>query len=476
MESSRKKIVIIGGGITGLSAAFYTKKLFEEQQIPVNIILVEKSRELGGKIRTLHHDGFVIERGPDSFLARKLPVIDLTKELGLGGELTALNPKAKTNYILHKGKLHQMPLGLVLGIPTAITPFLKTGLISPTGKIRAAMDLMLPRKTGSDDESLGSFIERRLGREVLEHITEPLLAGIYAGDTQALSLKATFPQFLQLEQKHRSLILGMIAGKKQMREVKGLPDIAKNSMFLTYKRGLSTLVDRLKEVLKPIRIISGQGVEAITADDSGYSVRLDQGSQLQADGVIMALPAFQTAKLLKDVTAVPLLEHISYVSVANVAMAFDKQDISFPLNGSGFVVPRKEGRTITACTWTSSKWLHTAPEGKVLLRCYVGHAGSQEWVDWTDQQMLHKVRADIKAIMGVTAQPIFYEVNRNVRSMPQYPVGHLERLKKLREEIAVQRPGVFLCGAGYEGVGIPDCIQQGKNAAQQMLDYWRFFN
>jgi oxygen-dependent protoporphyrinogen oxidase len=471
MGNPHKKVVIVGGGITGLSAAFYIKKVFEEQQISVDITLIEKSQVLGGKIRTLHRDGFVIERGPDSFLARKLPVLTLTRELGLEGELTATNPEAKTNYILYQGRLHKMPLGFVLGIPTEITPFIKTGLISPIGKVRAAMDLWLPKKKGMEDESLGGFIQRRLGREVLERITEPLLAGIYAGDTRVLSLKATFPQFFELEQKHRSLILGMVAGKKKMRKIEGLPEIAKRSMFLTYKKGLVTLVEHLTKSLQSIRIISGHGVEEVTRSEQGYALRLDEGSQLQADGIIMTLPTFQTAKLLPDVSTIKWLEQISYVSVANVVMAFDKKDVSFPLDGSGFVVPQEEGRTITACTWTSSKWLHTAPKGKILLRCYVGRAGSQEWVYLTDQQLLFKVCRDLEDIMGITAEPIFYEITRNYQSMPQYPVNHIEQLRKLREELTIEKPGIFLCGAGYQGIGIPDCIQQGKNAAEQMMDY-----
>lgn len=203
MDKPIKKIVVIGGGITGLSAAYYIMKRFEARQMRANITLVEKSSELGGKINTLHRSGYVIERGPDSFLARKLPIIALTRELGLEEELTATNPLARSNFILRKGKLHPMPLGLVLGIPTKMTPFMKTGLISPLGKLRAAVDLLLPARRGMGDEALGSFIKQRLGREVLDNITEPLLAGIYAGETRNLSLQATFPQFKQMEEKHR---------------------------------------------------------------------------------------------------------------------------------------------------------------------------------------------------------------------------------------------------------------------------------
>ena len=411
MSSPSKKIVIIGGGITGLSAAYYTKKFFQEQQIPVDISIIEKSEEMGGSISTLHRDGFVIERGPDSFLARKLPAITLTKELGLEGELVGTNPKARTNYILHKGKLHQMPLGLVFGIPTKVTPFIKTGLISPAGKIRAAMDFLLPIRKGAADESLGHFIERRLGREVLENITEPLLAGIYAGDSKSLSLKATFPHFRILEQKYRSLILGMLASRRKPHEISGLPAIAQKSMFLSFEKGLVTLVDGLVKELDSTQIITGQGVVQLRDDESGYQLTLENGKELQADGVILALPAPAAAKLLPELPLSKYLEQIRYVSVANIALAYNQEDISFPLNGSGFVVPHKEGRMITACTWTSSKWSHAAPKGSVLLRTYIGRSHSEEWMQRSDQELLSSVRQDLQDIMGITAEPTFFRGN-----------------------------------------------------------------
>jgi oxygen-dependent protoporphyrinogen oxidase len=471
MDIGKRKVVIVGGGISGLSAAFYTKKLFEEQQIPVEITIVEKSEQLGGKIRTLYHDGFVIEKGPDSFLARKLPILTLTKELGLEDELRGTNPNAKRNFILYRGKLHQMPLGFILGIPTKMTPFIKTGLISPAGKIRAAMDFILPKKKGGSDESLGNFIQRRLGKEVLENITEPLLAGIYAGDTQLLSLNATFPQFSQLEQKHRSLILGMMVGKKKPLDMHGLPDIARKSMFLTYKNGLMTLVDGLVKALSSLPILTRQEVTRLQQEDSGYKLTLDHGTELHADGLIMAIPTFEAAKLLPELPSAKWLEEISYVSVANIALVYKQEDIQFPLNGSGFVIPRKEGRGITACTWSSSKWQHVAPAGSVLLRTYVGRSDSQEWVHLSDEELLSIVRKELQELMGITAQPAFSEISRCNRSMPQYPVGHTEQLTILREQLREQKPGVFLCGGGFEGVGIPDCIAQGKKAAEQLFAY-----
>ncbi len=469
MADKQRRIVIAGGGITGLSAAYYLKKHYADLRTPVEITIVEKSERLGGKIQTLHRDGFVIEKGPDSFLARKMPIINLIKDLGLEDQLVSTNPNAKTNYILHRGKLHAMPLGLVLGIPTAVTPFMKTRLISPMGKLRAAMDLVLPRRGIDEDESLGGFIRRRLGQEVLDHITEPLLAGIYAGDTQSLSLAATFPQFRQIERKHRSLILGMLAAKKGTPKQEGLPEIARRSLFLTFKQGLTTLVDKLEQSLPGVRIVTGQGIEQLTIVGEGYDLKLTDGSELQADGLIMALPAFEAARLLKDVSGAETLEQVSYASVANISLAYNQEEVGRPLSGSGFVVPRKEGRLITACTWSSSKWLHAAPEGKVLLRTYVGRSNDQDWLQLSARQLIDGVRADLKETMGINAEPEFVEITRCLRSMPQYPVGHRERLARLNKRLKEQMPGVWLCGAGYEGVGIPDCVQQGRTAAERVV-------
>jgi oxygen-dependent protoporphyrinogen oxidase len=468
MAEKRKKIVIVGGGITGLSAAFYAQKHAVENNLPVDITLIEKSETFGGKIQTLHRDGFVIEKGPDSFLARKLPIIELSKDLGLEDELVGTNPKAKKTYILHNGRLHRMPPGLVLGIPTQLTPFIRTGLISIAGKARAALDLVLPRRTDPSDESLGDFLERRLGKEVLDHIAEPLLAGIYAGDTHSLSLKTTFPQFRAIEQKHRSLILGMIASKKNAPDTSDVPEIAKKSIFLTYKTGLKTLVDRLVEKMEHVHLLNNRSVSSIdTLEQGGYRLTLDNDQQIEADAVILALPPSISSRLLPNLSTADKLKEIRYVSVANMIMAFDQKDIPTTLDGSGFVVPRKEGRYITACTWTSSKWVHAAPEGKVLLRCYVGRSGDEEIVNNTDEELQKKVRHDLKELMGITAEPMFYEITRWSNSMPQYPVGHLDQLKRVREDLASTMPGILLTGSGYHGVGIPDCVRQGKEAAQE---------
>jgi len=470
MEQKPKHVVILGGGITGLSAAFYVKKFFAEQKLPVSITVIEQSEVLGGKISTLYKDGFIIEKGPDSFLARKMAMIDLTRELGLEDQLVATNPQAKKTYIFHQGRLHRMPAGLVLGIPTQVLPFLKTNLLSLKGKLRAGMDLLLPRRKGNLDESLGGFLERRLGREVVEHIAEPLLAGIYAGDTHKLSLQATFPQFQAAEMKFGSLIKGMLMNKRQATVVTPTPAVAKNSMFLSYQNGLQTIVDGLVGALKEAKLLTRQTAIALTPVDRSYEIKLASGDSILADGVIVALPAFAAANLLPQIPLVKALSQIPYVSVANVILAFDHKDIGHDLDGSGFLVPRNEGRFITACTWTSAKWKHTAPSEKALLRCYVGRSGAEGWTELSDDEIVKRVRKDLQEILGIKVEPAFYEVTRLLHSMPQYPVGHLETIKAARNQLKASMPKVFLAGAAYQGVGLPDCIQQGKEAAQQVVD------
>ncbi|AIQ40704.1 protoporphyrinogen oxidase [Paenibacillus sp. FSL R7-0297] len=473
MSGSPRKVVIIGGGLSGLSAAYYVRKFYREAGIQPEIILVEKDKCLGGKIETLHRDGFVIEKGPDSFLARKTAMVDLARELELDHELVTTNPNAKKTYILQRGKLHPMPAGLVLGIPTELKPFLKSGLVSFSGKMRAMMDFILPPRRSSEDESLGDLIERRLGTEVLENMTEPLLAGIYAGDMRKISLQATFPQFGEVERQYGSLIRGMTTGRKPAETHTG----TKKSAFLTFRQGLQSLVHALIHDLQDaqqrtgtgavsIKVRSGAGVSAEASTAPRYEVELDNGELLQADDVYVTVQNFAAAELLRPHVDVSALNAVNYVSVANVVMAFTKKDIVTEYDGSGFLVPRKEGRNITACTWTSTKWLHTSPDDKVLLRCYVGRSGDEQNVDLPDEALAELVRKDLKEIMGITAAPLFTEITRLRHSMPQYPVGHPGRIAGLRSELEEKLPGVYAFGAGYDGIGMPDCIKQAKLTAE----------
>jgi len=471
-----KRIVIIGGGISGLSSAFYLERMAAGADIPVELTIVERSGRLGGKIDTLRTDGFVIEKGPDSFLTRKQAIIDLADDLGIAGELTKINPSGKSAFIVHQNRLFPMPQGLVLGIPTEVMPFAKTGLLTPLGKLRAALDFVLPAQKGRRDESVGEFLERRLGPEVVQRVAEPLLAGIYAGELDKLSLRATFPQFREAELKHGSLIRGMRHSVRRGAAGGGTPVDARfrGAAFLTFRRGLSTMVEALDDALAGVDRRMGQRAAAIrkTADGANarrYAVELDSGETLEADAVVVAAPAFAAAPLLDGHVDVTALQAIDYVSVANVVLAFDKATFGLEFKGSGFLVPRTEGRHITACTWTSTKWLHTSPQDKVLLRCYVGRAGDEASVELPDDQLAAAVLQDIRDILSVRAEPIFTEITRLRRSMPQYPVGHVEAIGGLRDRLAEQLPGVYVIGNAIDGIGLPDCIRQGKAAARQAL-------
>ncbi|MBP1905957.1 oxygen-dependent protoporphyrinogen oxidase [Paenibacillus turicensis] len=468
-DNESRNIVIIGGGLTGLSTAFYIKKSYQNKGIVPNITIVEASNRLGGKIESLHKDGFVIEKGPDSFLARKTAMIELAKELEIDHELVSMNPNAKKTYIVKDKKLHPMPAGLILGIPTQLSAFLSTGLISWPGKLRALMDFVLPRKKGTEDESLGAFISRRLGPEVLQNLTEPLLAGIYAGDTHHLSLKATFPQFGVMEQQHGSLIKGMSSGKKTPTPMETHTG-TKRSMFLTFRQGLQSLIHALIHDLADTTVKLETKATTIHELESGYQVETDQGEMLPADDVVITTPAFAASSLLNPYIDVTVLDQINYVSVANVVLAFDKSDLQGLFDGSGFLVPRKEGLDITACTWTGVKWLHTSPEDKMLLRCYIGRSGQEQNVFLPDEELIALVRRDLKGLMNITAEPLFTEITRLPESMPQYPVGHVEKTAQLRTQLSARLPHVHITGAAFDGVGLPDCIRQGKELAEQMAN------
>lgn len=474
-----KTVVIVGGGIAGLSTAYYLQKQAREQALPLRFLLLEKEERTGGKIMTVTTDSYIIETGPDSFLARKKAALELCREFGLEGELVGTNPLAKKTYIVHKGKLERIPPGTNMGIPTQFTPFASTRLISPLGKARALLDLILPRSRGTDDQSLGHFIARRLGTEVLDAIVEPILAGIYAGDARQLSLRATFPQFETMERQYRSLILGILAQKKAMNpapppaaEEQGLP----KSMFLTLKSGLSTLAAKTAEALESASVRTGVKATQVEkrTEESGtyYYVHLDPGEPVKADAVVLATPAFAAAALVpQESQTARYLRQIPYVSVATVILAYPQEAFPHPLDGSGFVVPRKEGRAVTACTWISSKWSHTAPPGQVLLRCYVGRAGMEAIVDRSDDEILAHVRHDLAELVGLMQKPTYSLVTRWHQAMPQYTVGHLERLQEIEAERKARWPGLFLAGAGYRGLGVPDCILDGRKTAEQVVAY-----
>lgn len=460
-----KKILVVGGGITGLTAAYYLQKEIIEKELPYEVKLVEASDRVGGKIATVKRDGFVIERGPDSFLARKKPAVDLVEELGLSDQLVR-NATGQA-YILVGKKLHKMPSGSFMGIPTEARPFLFSKLFSTKGKIRAGLDYVLPKGEELDDQSLGEFFRRRFGDELVENLIEPLLSGIYSGDIDQMSLMATFPNFYQLEQKHGSLIKGLQAAMpKQKKQPKG-----KQGMFYTLKNGFQSLVEEITNQLDENTIATNTAVDHIEKKQHGYHALLSNGTVYKADAIIMATPHHALPKVFSQYDFFKTYEEMPSTSVANVALAFDKSAIKKDLNGTGYVVSRNSDFRITACTWTHRKWPNSTPNGKALLRSYVGRPNDQAVVDLSDEEIVEVVLNDLNKTMRIKKKPLFTVVSRFKRVMPQYNVGHLERLSTVRNKMNYELPGVYLAGSSYEGVGVPDCIEQGEKAVQQVITY-----
>lgn len=466
MNNKEKRIVIVGGGITGLTAAYYLQKEMKDSGEPFQITLLEGSERLGGKIHTDTTNGFVIERGPDSFLARKKSAATLAKEVGLEDQLV---PNSTGNaFILNNDQLYPIPGGSVMGIPTEVAPFVSTRLFSLKGKLRAALDLALPRRDShGEDQSLGLFFRRRLGNEVVENLIEPLLSGIYAGNIDKLSLMSTFPQFYEVEKKHRSLILGMKKTTPASRRKTG----KKKPAFLTIKSGLQSLVKAIEDHLTEVDIRKNTKVDSIEKDGESYKLTTMSGEQIEADAVIVTTPHQQVTKMFRDHEEVAPLEDMPSTTVATVAMAFPEEAVKKSLDGTGFVVSRNADYTITACTWTHRKWQHAAPKGKVLLRCYVGRAGEEEIVEKSDEEIVQTVLNDLNQIMEIEGHPEFYRITRWREAMPQYEVGHRNRFEEVQTGLRSKMPGVFLAGASYGGVGLPDCIDQGVESVTSVVSY-----
>ena len=380
-----------------------------------------------------------------------------------------VNNSAGKSYILLKDRLHPMPGGAIMGIPTEIGPFVTTGLFSLWGKLRAAGDFVLPRSKPVKDQSLGEFFRRRLGDEVVENLIEPFLSGIYSGDIDDMSLMSTFPQYYALEQKYGSLVLGM--KKTTPRRPKNSP-AKKKGMFLTFKTGLQSFTDAIEAKLAPESVKKGFRVEKIRKiNGAGYEIELNGGEMLNADSIVMAVSHQIVYNIFPEYEFFHDFKNVPSTSVATVALGFPKEAVKKDIDGTGFVVSRNGDYSITACTWTHKKWPHSTPEGKVLLRCYVGRAGEEVVVDLSDDEMVKIVLDDLAKTMDITMDPELVVVSRWNHAMPQYTVGHKERMEKITNGLLEELPGIFLAGCSYNGLGLPDCIDQGEEAVTKVLNF-----
>lgn len=469
-----KHVAIVGGGIAGLTAAFSLHEQAEGAGVPLTCTLIEASSDWGGKILTHRAGELLIEAGPDSFLSQKPWGLELCQKLGLSGRLINTNEQHKKTFVYSRGRLRELPEGLVVIVPTKLGPFLKSGLISWPGILRMGLDLALPARRGDGDESLASFFSRRIGREAFERVVEPLMAGIYAGDASQISLRATFPRFLELERKHGSLIRGMLASLPPGSVPGG--QAPRRTMFVTLQDGLSELTQALvaKLTAAGVTLMTQQAVTAMRVRQTSlnhpigwtYDLTLGSGSVLSADAVVLATPAFVSSGLVRPLSpiAAELLDAIPYASTVTVSLAYKSGTMGAEVSGFGFVVPRVERRDLLAATWTSLKWPHRAPESQTLVRCYLGGLGRESILHEDDATLVRRVRDELRSMAGVTGEPVYAEVKRWDRAMPQYTLGHLDRLQTIQRALD-RYPGLVLAGAAYRGIGIPDCIRDGTEAA-----------
>jgi oxygen-dependent protoporphyrinogen oxidase len=457
--TAARRIVIVGGGIAGLAAARAAMLRGRELGREVNVTVLERTTRFGGVLVTERVDGFLLDAGADSWVVSKPQATALARALGLGGELLRTRLENRRFYIGWGDRLHLVPDGLVLGVPTRIAPLLTTRLFSWRGKARMALEpLVAPRRfEGDDDESIADFATRRLGREAAERLVAPLLGGISAGDASDISVRAAFPQLVAMEQEYGSLVRGMLVARRAR---------SGESPFMSLEGGTGALVDGLVDRLRDdgATLRERATVEGLTRDES-WTVRLEGGERLVADAVLLAVPAHAASKLVADLDEElsRALSSIAFGSSTTVFLGYRRSDVLHPLDGVGFVVPRTAGRAIMACTWISSKWEGRAPEGHVLLRVFL--AGSSE----ADDALVSTARAELRTLMGLDAEPCMTRVFRFEHSSAQMRVGHLVTLRTIRARLKTA-PGLRVAGGGYDGVGIPDCIRQGEEAGRAMVD------
>jgi protoporphyrinogen/coproporphyrinogen III oxidase len=463
------KLVVVGGGVAGLAAAHRALEIARERSLPLDLTVLEARDRLGGTIATERAGGFLLEAGPDSFLSEKPWALALCRRLDLEDRLVGTDERFRRTFVWQGGRLHPLPEGFQLLAPTRLRPFVTSSLFSWRGKARMALDLLLPRGATGADESLGAFVRRRLGREALERVAQPLVAGIYTADPDDLSLAATMPRFLELERSQRSLILALWRASRNAPAARTGVSGARWSLFVTLAGGMEELVAALARRLPPGAVHLKQHVAAIERRDGRWHVAAEDGSH-RADHVIVASEAHAASRMLRyvDPPLAALLQVIPYASSATVSLGYRRGDVGHPLDGFGFVVPRIEGKRLLACTFSSVKYPGRAPEGHALLRCFLGGALDASVLEEDDGALAGRARQELRAALGVTAEPVISRVTRHLVAMPQYAVGHLAAVEAIERRLGTA-PGLVLAGAAYRGVGIADCVRSGEAAAERAL-------
>jgi oxygen-dependent protoporphyrinogen oxidase len=484
-----KRIIIIGGGVAGLGAAYKVTRAATEGH-DVEFVLVEKDRRLGGKIQTemvpdpSERGRFVVDGGPDCFLTEKPACHRIAKLTGIFDDELPTDDSRRRTWILSRGKLHQMPDGVMMFAPTKFVPFATTGLFSWQGKIRMGMDLFIPPKKVSpgelNDETLENFVVRRMGRECLDRLAEPLVGGVHASDPTQMSLAATFPRLLEMEQKYGSLMKAFIATRRKVEEMRrkypAKPGEKPRTFFTSFVNGMQQLTDNMANAAGHKSIHTGIAVTSLQRTSRNeWRASLSDGSSIDGDGVIVATESWTAEPLLRplDKAIADALASIPASSSATVSVAFNENEVGFDLNAFGVLCPLIENRALMAATYSSTKWPGRAPTGKVLLRGFVGGPHNQEILKRSDWELVQMVLAEFRDILGLNpfAKPLFSRVFRWHLGMPQYTLGHLDRIM-LIENRSTQIPGLALAGGSYRGVGVPNCIESGEQGVSKILGEW----
>ncbi|HZS98845.1 MAG TPA: protoporphyrinogen oxidase [Terriglobales bacterium] len=459
-----KRLAIVGGGISGLAAAY----ALEEKRragVEVEYVLYEASARFGGVLVTDKVDGCILEAGADSFLTEKPWAIELCKKIGLGDQLIGSNDADRKTYILVKGKLIEMPDGLMFMIPTKLTPTVMSPLFSMQAKLRMAREWFHPPRKATEDETVAAFVERHYGPEMVDRLADPLLSGVYGGEASQLSVRAVLPRFAEMEAKHGSLGRAMLAARAAMARA---PKTKPRPLFTSLQEGMQQMVDALVATLDASSLKTGTPVQAISPEAGGWVVSAGLQSD-QFDSVIVALPTHAAAALLQrspDLAAE--LAAIQYSSSVTVALGYGKQVRDALPPGFGFLVPRSEGKRILAATFVHNKFPHRAPDDRAILRCFLGGARGEQMLALSEDQILIIVRQELQQILSLKAEPLFTRVFKWKGAMAQYGVGHLDRLDRI-ETLRKKLPGLALAGNGYSGIGVPDCVRTGTVAVEEML-------
>ena len=471
------RVIIIGGGIAGLAAAVHLKQGAKVHDKQLDVLLLEKDSRVGGKILTEKVGSYLVEAGPDSFLPEKVQTVHLARHLGLEAEMLPSNDEHKGTFIFSGGRLHSLPEGVMLMVPTMFMPMVRSNLITWPGKLRMGMEVFVPRRKLQGDESLGSFVTRRLGKECLDKIAEPLVAGIHTSNPDNMSVEATFPRFLQMERTHGSLIRGMLASMKNRPHAtlsgpaKAKPSGPKMTYFMSFRKGMQTLSQACADHLGPASIRTGASVVSVEPRGKGYAVILQNGETLEADHVMVGTSSYDASRMVRNFApdAADQMDRIDWSSSGNVSLAFRREDVKVPLKGFGFIIPKLEDRRINATTYSSIKWSYRAPDDRIMLRAFVGGGNREDLVyDLDDRQMVQTVLEELDAIVGIRAEPELARVYRWYKSMPKYTVGHMDRMAILDRTVAAY-PGLHLLGCSYKGIGIGGCVQESLVAAEKVL-------